>query len=66
MPHRIIIRIKESGTKGYGSFEYKNEVSVEDWKLLALLLLDLERYDANIDKAFREYKRLKSQDSFPF
>jgi len=61
----IIVRIRKEGQKGVGSFEYKNETSLNDYKLMALLLADFEIYGANIEKIYREWKR-KKQEEFPF
>lgn len=61
----LIIRIREDGTKGHGSYEYKNEITLNDFKLMALLFSDLERYGTNIEKVYREWKK-KKQEEFPF
>ena len=61
----LAVRIKESGSYGRGCYEYKNEITLEDYKKLALILIDLDSFDANIEKAFREFKRLK-EEGFPF
>ena len=51
--------------RGQGSFEYKNEISLEDFKIMAILFNDLESYGANIEKIYQEYKK-KKQNQFPF
>jgi hypothetical protein len=61
----LSIRIKEKGTKGMESYNYKNDIALNDYKKLALLFLDLNNYGASVEKAFEEYKRLK-QESFPW
>ena len=61
----LVIRIKSAGARGPGCFDYKNEISLEDFKKLALILSDLEGYGANIEKAFREFKSLK-EEGFPW
>ena len=62
----LVIRMREHGVKGHGSFEYKNQISLSDWKQLALIFIDLERYGGNIEKAFREFQREKVDLNFPF
>lgn len=61
----VVVRIKTKGAKGIGSYEYKNELSLEDFKVMAILFQDLENYGANIEKIFQEYKKQKGQE-FPF
>lgn len=61
----VVIRIREEGNKGQGSFEYKNEMNLRDFKLMALLFSDFERYGANIEKIYKEFKQ-KRQEEFPF
>jgi hypothetical protein len=59
----ILVRIREKGMRGQGSFEYKNEISLEDFKIMAILFNDLESYGANIEKIYQEYKK-KKQNQF--
>ena len=61
----IVVRIKNEGVKGIGSYEYKNEVNLNDFKVMAILIEDLERYGANIEKIYKEFKKKKQQE-FPF
>lgn len=61
----LVVRIKEKGSRGSGCFEYKNEVNFDDFKKLALVLVDLDSYGGNIEKAFREFKRMK-EEGFPW
>ena len=65
MPKVLIAKIKERGVKGQHCYEYKNDVDFFDFRKLALFLSDLESYGGNIEKAFREFKRLK-QTEFPW
>lgn len=62
----LTIRIRERGSKGHGTFEYKNEIPLNDWKQVALLFVDLERFGGKIDKAFREFQKEKAELQFPF
>lgn len=62
----LTIRIREKGRKGPASFEYKNQISLNDPKQLGLIFFDFERYGANIEKAFREFQREKADLNFPF
>lgn len=59
------MRIRQEGVKGQGSFEYKNEISLADFKLMAILFADLEMYGAKIEKIYSEFKKKKQQE-FPF
>ena len=61
----VVIRIKNKGAKGVGSYEYKNDVTLDDFKVMAIVFQDLENYGANIEKIYQEYKKQKQQD-FPF
>jgi len=61
----IVVRIKKKGARGAGSYEYKNEVTLDDFKVMAILFQDLEGYGANIEKIYQEYKK-KAQQEFPF
>jgi len=61
----VVVRIKNKGAKGIGSYEYKNELLLEDFKIMAILFQDLETYGANIEKIYQEYKKKKQQE-FPF
>jgi len=62
---KLLVRIKKEGQKGVGSFSYKNETYLDDFKLMALLFSDFELYGANIEKIYREWKKRK-QEEFPF
>jgi len=66
MSKTLIVRIKEKGSKGRGCFEYKNEISLDNFQQLALLLSDLEKWGTNIEKAFREFQKQKEEDRYPF
>lgn len=61
----VLIKVRERADKGPGSFEYKNEMPLENFKLMAILFEDLERFGANIEKIYREWKK-KKQEEFPF
>ena len=61
----VVIRIKNKGVKGIGSYEYKNEITLDDFKVMAILFQDLESYGANIEKIYKEFKKRKLQE-FPF
>jgi len=62
----LVVKIRDKEFKGQDSFEYKNKVSLLDFRNLALLFSDLEKYGANIEKAFREFIILKEGEQFPF
>ena len=66
MGKEVIVRIREHGFKGHGSFEYKNKINLNDSKQLALLLLDFERYGADIEKSLKAFRNEKSLLGFPF
>jgi hypothetical protein len=53
--------------KGY-RYDYKHKANIHDYKQMALLLIDLENYGANLDKIFKEIKKQKKEviDTFPF
>lgn len=60
-----ILRVKIRQSERGSSAEYKNEVRFEDFKQLAIFLVDLESYGGNIEKAFQEYLKLR-QEKFPW
>jgi len=60
------IKIKEKGFKNQGCFEYKNKISLIDFQQLAIIFSDLEKYGANIEKAFRKFLENKESNKFPF
>jgi len=62
----LVIRIREQDFKGKDSFEYKNKIILSNFQQLALILSDLEKYGANIEKAFRKFIENKESDKFPF
>jgi hypothetical protein len=62
----LSVKIREDGAYGCGSFEYKNKVDLSNYKMLAILLFDLWNNGANIEKAFKEFIKLREDDSFPF
>jgi hypothetical protein len=62
----LVIKIREKDSHGQGSFEYKNKISLSDFQQLALFFFDLEKYGANIEKAFRKFIENKESDKFPF
>jgi len=62
----LAIKIKEKGVKSQGCFEYKNKISLADFKQLALIFSDFEKYGANIEKAFRKFIEDKESNKFPF
>lgn len=62
----LVIKIREIGYKGQDSFEYKNKIILSDFQMLALILSDLEKYGANIEKAFRKFIENKESNKFPF
>lgn len=45
-----------------GKHLYENEVNAENFKEVALILLDLSNYNIPIDKAIKEYLRMKKTD----
>jgi hypothetical protein len=61
----IVVKIRNKKFKGQGSYEYKNEIPLEDFKVMAILFADLETYGANIEKIYQEFKKRKGQE-FPF
>lgn len=61
----LVIKIKEKGSKGVGCIEYRNEISLNDFNQLALVLSDLSIHGANVEKAFLEYKKQKDEE-FPW
>jgi hypothetical protein len=61
----VVIKIRERADKGPQSYLYKNEMSLDDYKLMAILFEDLERNGANIEKIYREWKKRKGEQ-FPF
>jgi hypothetical protein len=65
MPRVLVVKIKEKGSKEKGCIEYKNEILLGDFRKLALFFSDLELYDANVEKAFQEYLKKKSE-GFPW
>lgn len=62
----LVVRIREKGVKGKDSFDYKNKIILPDFNQLALIFYDLEKYGANIEKAFRKFVEDKESDKFPF
>ena len=61
----LVIKIKEKGSSGIGCIEYRNEIPLEDFNQLALVLSDIEIYGGKIEKAFLEFKRQK-EEVFPW
>lgn len=59
------VRKRIKGVKGRTAYMYKNDVDGEDFRQVALILLDLEREGVPIEKAIKEYKRIKSGE-FPW
>lgn len=48
-----------------GSCVYKNKVNFSDFKQIALVFFDLEVEGADIENAFKEFKR-KKEEGWPF
>ena len=61
----LSVKIREKGYKGPLT-EYKNKIILNDFRQLALILLDLETHGGNIEKAFLEYRKLKDKELWPF
>lgn len=61
----LVVRVKERGAKGIGSYEYKNEINGDDFNQIALILSDLENTGLPIDKAIKEFRKIK-EEGFPF
>lgn len=61
----LMVKIRESGSYGKGCIEYKNEVSLGDFKQLSIIFSDLQNYGAKIEKAFEDFKKNKAE-GFPF
>jgi len=59
MARVLVVRIREQNVKGHGSYEYKNEINLNDFKQLAILFSDLEIYGGKIEKAFQEFSKEK-------
>lgn len=59
----LVAKIKDSGNKK--SLEYNHRINISDFKQLALFFSDLELFNADIEKAFREYQKGKEQ-KWPF
>lgn len=59
----LIVRLKESNSR---TLEYKNEVNAEDFKQIALILLDLDSNGLRIDKAIQEFRKIRDKGDFPF
>lgn len=59
----LIVRLKESGSR---TLEYKNEVNAEDFRQIALILLDLDSNGLKIDKALQEFRKIRDKGEFPF
>ena len=57
-------KIKDSNSRGSGCLEYNNRINITDFKQLAQLFSDLELHGAKIEKAFKEYQKLK--EKWPF
>jgi len=66
MSKEMVVKIREREFRGQESFEYKNKISLSDFHNLALFFSDLEKYGANIEKAFREFVDNKEEGKFPF
>lgn len=62
----LIVKLKEGRAKGQGCYEYKNNINCEDFRQIALVLVDLDSQGLNIDKAIQEFKRLKEKGEFPW
>lgn len=61
------VKLKEKGSKGPGSIQYKNTIDFRNSSNLALLFSDLELHGANIIKAFEKFKKEKrDMQSFPW
>lgn len=62
----LVVRLKEGSSRGPGCYEYKNDVNGEDFRQVALILLDLESQGIPMNKAILEFRRLKEKGSWPF
>jgi len=70
---KVVIKIRGNKTKGaakaggsfQGVYEYTNEINLDDFKVMAILFEDLERYGASIEKIYQEFKKRGLQE-FPF
>jgi len=65
MGKQLVIRVREKGARGDKCYEYKNEISLSDPNMLAIVFKDLmDMYNAPIEKAL---KLTKNEDNFfPF
>lgn len=61
----LVVKIKEKDSKRQGCIEYKNEIELENFKKLALFLMDLETYGGRVEKAFQEFQK-KRAEGFPW
>lgn len=59
----LSVKIK-SGMKNCNHCEFKNKLNLGDYKQMAILLNDLERHGAKINKAYDEFK--KGNTKFPW
>ena len=62
----LILRLKDEGTSGHGCFSYKNEIRLDDYKQLAIILSDLSDNGGKVEKAFLEFKKRREESSFPW
>jgi len=63
MGNLFIVRVKGKDDR---TLSYKNSVNAEDFKQVALVLFDLSNSGIPIDKAIKEYIKLKEEKIFPW
>jgi hypothetical protein len=62
MVKEAIIKIREKGSRGIGSYHYKNRIILEDPAQVACVLEDLKLNGANIEKSIQLLKNKKMSD----
>ena len=63
---RLRIRITEHRSKGWAPNKYEKIIASKDFNHMALLLFDLDSMGYPIERAFAEFKRLRSDPELFF